>query len=53
MSMRQESAISPVGTVEYMAPEVGAGCGTHTHPPTHHAPRQPWQPCLHATAILT
>lgn len=22
MSMRQESAISPVGTVEYMAPEV-------------------------------
>lgn len=25
MSMKQESAISPVGTVEYMAPEVG-GC---------------------------
>lgn len=24
MSMKQESAISPVGTVEYMAPEVGS-----------------------------
>ena len=27
MSMRQESAISPVGTVEYMAPEVGGWVG--------------------------
>lgn len=27
MSMRQESAISPVGTVEYMAPEVGGRLG--------------------------
>ena len=27
MSTRQESAISPVGTVEYMAPEVRAGWG--------------------------
>lgn len=24
MSMKQETAISPVGTVEYMAPEVGS-----------------------------
>ena len=29
MSMKQESAISPVGTVEYMAPEVGAFEGCH------------------------
>lgn len=26
MSMKQEVAISPVGTVEYMAPEVGTPC---------------------------
>ena len=33
MSMKQELAISPVGTVEYMAPEVIAGLAMCLGPP--------------------
>ncbi len=41
MSMKQELAISPVGTVEYMAPEVVAGLAMFLGPPLPAGTRLP------------